>query len=436
MKTLNRQKSANRILKNVKIWNGKNFSEVNAIYLDSKGNFASAADISNAEEFDCKGSIVIPALFGLGLDFMEPLRDDVYTFKDGLDAMHIGGFYGGLYESYANPIDDSEKLSAFAHRLHLDSDYDKLELKFLGAYSKGFGTDSLAEMLELSRGKKNSYEGVVGFGDGASPIPHSRFLRLAMEYGKMTDKRFFFMPMDKTLRASGCVHEGAYSDMLGMKGIPKIAETIAAYTVLETAKFLNVPVHFKQVSCGETLDLVRNARNNGIDVTCDVDLYHLLLDDSYLTSLNSAYHFCPPLRSKSDCNALWNGLADGTVDAISVNHFPVLRQDTEVNFEDSMPGAISLEVALMAIWKKLSERVGYARALDLLSYAPAKLVGAQKAYSFTFTGRANIVVLAENSMHKVTCSDFAGHVCNCPLIGKELSSSIKATYIGGVWNAF
>ena len=404
----------NVVLKNAKFWNGKSFELQNEVRLN-------ACETSETVEFDCNGSLVMPALFGLGLDFMEPLRDDVYTFADGFDALRKGGFYGGLYESAANPIDDADKYTAMVNRFKSEErGEDAFDIKFLGAYSKGFGSDSLAEMVELAEA------GVAGFGDGNGVIPHSRFLRLAMEYGKMTGKRFFFQPMDKTLRHSGCVHEGAYSDMLGMKGIPRIAETIAAYTVLETARFLQVPVHFKQVTCGETLELVRNARKNGIDVTCDVNLYHLLLDDSCLETLDSAYHILPPIRSAADREALWQGVVDGTVNAISVNHTPVLRQDTVVNFEDSVPGALSLEVALPAIWNKLVANVGEARAIELLSTAPARLAGAESAGE-------SVVVLAPEKTHKVLESDFAGHVCNSPLTGKVLPSSILASYINGVW---
>ncbi|WP_254917879.1 dihydroorotase [Fibrobacter sp. UWB3] len=404
----------NVVLKNAKFWNGKSFELQNEVRLN-------ACETSETVEFDCNGALVMPALFGLGLDFMEPLRDDVYTFADGFDAMRKGGFYGGLYESAANPIDDADKFTAMVNRFKSEERGEEaFDIKFLGAYSKGFGTDSLAEMVELAEA------GVAGFGDGNGVIPHSRFLRLAMEYGKMTGKRFFFQPMDKTLRHSGCVHEGAYSDMLGMKGIPRIAETIAAYTVLETARFLQVPVHFKQVTCGETLELVRNARKNGIDVTCDVNLYHLLLDDSCLETLDSAYHILPPIRSAADREALWQGIVDGTVNAISVNHTPVLRQDTVVNFEDSVPGALSLEVALPAIWNKLVAKVGEARAIELLSTAPARLAGAESAGE-------SVVVFAPEKTHKVLESDFAGHVCNSPLTGKELPSSILASYINGVW---
>jgi dihydroorotase len=421
MKTPSLINLSNVRLKNVKFWNGQKFEPRDEVCVHIQNGIVPSEGFEGSVVYDCKGALVMPALFGLGLDFMEPLRDDVYKYADGIDAMLRGGFYGGLYESAANPIDDADKLTATANRFRLFSNIlDEFKIKFLGAYSKGFGTDSLAEMMELAEA------GVAGFGDGNAAIPHSRFLRLAMEYGKMTGKRFFFQPMDKTLRHSGCVHEGAYSDMLGMKGIPRIAETIAAYTVLETARFLQVPVHFKQVTCGETLDLIRNARKQGMDVTCDVGLYHLLLDDSSLETLDSAYHILPPIRSAGDREALWKGVEDGTVNAISMNHTPVLRQDKVVNFEDSVPGALSLEIALPAIWKKLSERVGDARAIELLSTAPARLAGAESAQN-------NFVVLAADKPHVVVESDFAGHVCNSPLLGKELPSSILATYINGVW---
>jgi len=421
MKTPSLINLSNVRLKNVKFWNGQKFEPRDEVCVHIQNGIVPSEGFEGSVVYDCKGALVMPALFGLGLDFMEPLRDDVYKYADGIDAMLRGGFYGGLYESAANPIDDADKLTATARRFRLFSNIlDEFKIKFLGAYSKGFGTDSLAEMMELAEA------GVAGFGDGNAAIPHSRFLRLAMEYGKMTGKRFFFQPMDKTLRKSGCVHEGSYSDMLGMKGIPRIAETIAAYTVLETARFLQVPVHFKQVTCGETLDLIRNARKQGMDVTCDVGLYHLLLDDSCLETLDSAYHILPPIRSAADREALWKGIEYGMVNAISMNHTPVLRQDKVVNFEDSVPGALSLEIALPAIWKKLSERVGDARAIELLSTAPARLAGAESAQN-------NFVVLASDKPHVVVESDFAGHVCNSPLLGKELPSSILATYINGVW---
>ncbi len=386
------------------------------------GKWADSAP-EGTPEFDAKGALALPALFGLGLDFKEPLRDDIYTFKDGVCAMRRGGFFGGLYESSANPIDDSQKLTAMQQL----SAKSGLEFAFLGAFSMGYQCKDLSEMVELAQG------GAVGFGDGNCDCSRTRFLRLAMEYGSMTGKRFFFMPLDDSLRHHGLVHEGSYADTLGMKAIPYIAETIAAFRILEMARFLKVPVHFKQVSCGETLKLVETARAQGVDVTCDVDIYHLLLDDSCLFDLDSHCNVPMPFRSAEDREALWKGLESGTVNAISVNHDPVLRQDKEVNFEDAVPGAVSLEIALGAIWKPLSGRLGAARAVELLSTAPAQLAGVEPA-ALRKGGQANLVLLDQDCPTKVVPSMFAGKTRNTPLLGKELSSKIVGSYIGGIWN--
>ena len=132
---------SNVVLKNAKFWNGNSFEKRSEVCLNACKNVETC-------EFDCNGALVIPALFGLGLDFMEPLRDDVYTFADGFSAMRKGGFYGGLYESAANPIDDADKFTAMVNRFKSEeSGESEFDVKFLGAYSKGFGTDSLAEMV-------------------------------------------------------------------------------------------------------------------------------------------------------------------------------------------------------------------------------------------------------------------------------------------------
>ena len=410
----------NVILDNVRPFVNGKFEKPTKICLVD-GKWAGEAP-KGTEVVDGRGALALPALFGLGLDFKEPLRDDIYTFKDGVDAMRRGGFYGGLYESSANAIDDSLKLAAIQQ---ISAKFG-LSIAFLGAFSTGYQCKDLSEMVELAQG------GVVGFGDGNQDCSRTRFLRLAMEYGSMTGKRFFFMPLDDSLRHHGLVHEGCYADTLGMKSIPRVAETVSAFRTLEMARFLKVPVHFKQVSCGETLKLIELARKDGVDVTCDVDIYHLLIDDSCLLELNSNCNVPMPFRSADDREALWKGLESGVVNAISMNHDPVLAQDKEVNFEDAVPGAVSLETALPAIWKPLSERLGAARAVELLSTAPAQLAGVPAA-KLASGERAELVLLDPETPTDVAPSMFAGQVHNSPLLGKQLPSSILGTYINGEW---
>ena len=129
---------------------------------------------------------------------------------------------------------------------------------------------------------------------------------------------------------------------------------------------------------------------------------------------------------------MWQGLQSGVVDAISVNHDPVLRQDKEVNFEDAVPGAVSLEIALPALWKPLCERLSAARAVELLSTAPAKIAGVTPS-SLKLGAVANMVLLDPDAPRDIVPSMFAGQVRNSPLLGKKVLSTILGSYLGGLW---
>jgi len=380
--------------------------------------------VAGAEVVDVAGSWILPGLFALGVDFQEPIRDDIYTVKDGIEAMRRGGFSSAVYESPANPLDDIRKLKAMQD----DCGKGGLEFHFLGALSVGNDGKALAEMLELSSG------GVVGFGDG-NHLPSSlRFLRFALEYAGMTGLRCFFQPSERSLMGKGCVHEGHYADTIGMKGIPSQAETIAVHQILELALWLQVPVHLKQLSCAESLNLVRNARARGVDVTCDVSIYHLLLDDACLLNLDTHTHLIPPLRTATDREALWQGLADGTVQAISCQHTPVLPQDKEVNFEEAMPGAVSLEIAFAALLPEAEKRFtnGISDLLRLLVDGPASILGLPARHLEPEVD-CPFIVFKSDAEHVVTTQTFAGDVHNSPLLGSTLNGRVLGTCFDGMW---
>lgn len=371
---------------------------------------------------DANGALAIPALFALGIDFQEPKRDDIYTYRSGFRAMRRGGFYGGLYESSANPVDGIQRLVAEKAALG----YHGFDIQVLGAINQDYEAKALAEMCELADG------GVAGFGDGNKAFGSMRFLRLCLEYGAMTKKRFFFLPYDYSLAHGGYVNEGNFSDMIGMKGIPEQAETIPLFSLLEMARWLGVPMHIKQVTSKSALDLIRRFREMGVDVTCDVDIHHLLFCDEDVSSLNTSLNLHPPVRSASDKEALWEALADGTIQAVSINHFPVHREDKEVNFEDAVPGAISLEIALPALWNKLTARLGDKRAVEVLSFKPAEIAGAE-VVNLAPGKKASLVVFNPEGSTKVTPKTFAGGVENSPFLGETLSGEILGAYIAGMW---
>ena len=372
-------------------------------------------------ELDGNGALLLPGLFALGMDFQEPARDDVYTYRAGFRAMRRGGFCGGLYESSANPVDGIERL--VAERAALEK--GGLDIRILGAISQGFASKSLAEMRELADG------GVAGFGDGNRSFGTMRFLRLSLEYGAMTGKRFFFLPYDYSLAHGGFVNEGNFSDMMGMKGVPEQAETIPLFALLEMSRWLQVPLHIKQVTSRAALDLIRRYREMRLDVTCDVDAHHLLFCDEDLASLDTGLNLHPPLRSAEDGEALWEGLADGTVDAVSFNHFPVHREDKEVNFEAAVPGAVSLEIALPMLWNKLRGKLGVKRAMELLSENPARISCAEPP-ALHPGARVSAVLFDPSGKTLVEPKTFVGGVQNSPFLHKELPGKVLGTYFAEI----
>lgn len=379
---------------------------------------------TGATSIEGHGALVLPSLFALGVDFQEPARDEIYNVEDGLEALIRGGFSGALYESAANPIDDLPKLKSMQQM----GAHECLNIRFLGAFSVGFENTNISSMLELTQG------GVAGFGDGGYSVGSLRFLRLAMEYAHMSGQRLFLHPMEMALKHKGIVHEGVYSDTLGMKGIPRQAESIAVYEILELALWLKVPVHLRQITCAESLDLIQNARSRGADVTCDVGVYHLLFDDSSLFELHSNLNIQPPLRTPADQNALWTGLLNQTIQAISCNHLPVLPQDKDVNFEDAMPGAISLEVALSALWQPALTRLqgNPSRLLEWLGAGPAAIAGAPWQ-SLTQGQKTDFVLFDPDQSWTVQNQTFVGKPHNSPLLGKTLTGRILGSYLGAQW---
>jgi len=368
-----------------------------------------------ATQIDGSGLLALPALYAIGADFQEPARDDVYSFEDGIEAMRRGGFYGCLYESTANPIDDLQQLVSFKQICK----NSKFDISILASVSKANEHKNISEMLELAN------RGAYGFGDGGVPVGNLRFLRMVFEYGQATGKTLYLHPLEPDLCNTGFVNEGLYSDMLGFKGIPEQAETVVVYRMLEFSRWFNVPVHFREISCEKSLELIEISRNRkAIQISCDIGIYHLLFDDSSLVELSSEYSFSSPLRTGKDREGLWKGLLDGTVQHISCNHFPVRKQDKQTNFEDAIPGAVSLEIALSALWHITEQKTG-GHPERLLNWLGAGVLEQGKP--------ANLILFDPNLEWEVDENTFAGSVCNSPLLGKKLKGKIVGTYLGSEW---
>jgi dihydroorotase len=400
----------NILIKNARPFANGSWQNEQDIFLEN-GVWAAGVRLrspTGSMEIDGSGLLALPALFAIGADFQEPVRDDVYSFANGIEAMRRGGFYGCLYESKANPIDDLQQLASFKQICK----NSKFNISLLASFSRANEHKNISEMLELASG------GAEGFGDGGVPVGNLRFLRMIFEYGKATGKTFYFHPLQPDLYNTGVVNEGLYSDTIGFKGIPEQAETIAVYQILEFSRWFSVPVHLREISCKKSIELIARAKAAGVNVSCDVGIYHLLFDDSSLLTLSSEYRFSSPLRCAEDKEALWQGLLDGTVQYISCNHYPVRKQEKQTNFEDACPGAVSLEIALSALWSITAEKTS-GHPERLLEWMGASVLEQGKP--------ANLILFNPDFEWEVGENAFAGSVCNSPLLGKKVKGKIFHT---------
>jgi dihydroorotase len=189
--------------------------------------------------------------------------------------------------------------------------------------------------------------GAVSLGD---VLPNSAaFLRSVLEYAAQNDLTVFLHPCDASLAAEGIVHEGPYAERLGLRGIPSVAEEIGLGTVLPLVRRTGARVHLSRLSTAQGVSMVRECRLEGLPVMADVSFRHLLQDESILDGFPSEWKLFPPLRTESDKRALWQGLLDGTLDAISSLHRPVPTEVKVAEFDHSPYGAIGLETCFSAL---------------------------------------------------------------------------------------
>jgi dihydroorotase len=245
-----------------------------------------------------------------------------------------------------------------------------LQLYFWGALTVGVQGQQMTELAELADA------GIVGFADGR-PIRHSGLLRRMLEYAYPLNKPIALWCCDPELVGNGTVREGMDSIRLGLPGIPAIAETAAIATILEYIELLGTPVHLMRISTARGVELIRRAKERGLPITASTTWMHVLLSTKDLDSYDPSLHLHPPLGNPADHLALLQGIRDGVIDAIAIDHTPYSYEEKTVAFSEAPAGAIGLELALPLLWRSLVVSGDYS-ALSLwrsLSTNPARCLG-------------------------------------------------------------
>ena len=296
-----------------------------------------AAEIeADAEVFEAEGAYLSPGFFDLNCNIGEPgleTKEDIYT---GTKAAAAGGFTGiALLPNTVPPVHSKSEIEYIVNR----SKKNLVDIYPLGAISHKREGKDLAEMYDMY------LSGAKAFTDGNRPVQDAGLMERALLYTQGFDGLVFSYPEDTAIAGKAKVNEGEVSTLLGMKGIPPLAEELMIARDLYLAEYTGSRIHFSTISTTRSVELIRDAKRKGIEVTCDVAVYHLVLTDEALLGFDSLYKVKPPLRTQDDVDALLAGLRDGTIDAIVTQHTPHEVEFKNVEFEVAEFGMIGLQTA-------------------------------------------------------------------------------------------
>nr|HPH15510.1 dihydroorotase [Burkholderiaceae bacterium] len=301
----------------------------------------------------------------------------------------------------------------------------------LGALTRDLKGEVLTEMVELTEA------GCIAFSQAEVPLVNTQVLQRAMQYASTFGYAIWLRPQEHFL-GKGVAASGALATRMGLSGVPVAAETIALHTIFELMKSTDARVHLCRISSAAGVALVRQAKAEGLKVTCDVSINSLHLTDVDVGYFDSRMRLNPPLRQQRDRDALRAGLADGTIDVLVSDHTPVDEDEKALPFADSEPGATGLELLLsLALkWSKDSG-TGLTRALAVLTSSPASVLGdslgtlAASAGQLVAGGVADLCVFDPAANWTVEPAALRSQGKHTPFSGYELPGRVRCTVVGG-----
>ena len=339
-----------------------------------------APDFVADKVLDASGCIVAPGLIDLSARLREPGHEHEGMLQSELAAAVAGGITCLVCPPDTDPVLDEpglvEMLKFRAEKLHASRVFP------LGALTRGLQGEELTEMVELTE------SGCVGFSQAEVPLGNTQVLLRAMQYAASFDYSVWLRPQELNL-GKGVAASGALATRLGLSGVPVAAETIALHTIFDLVRATGTRVHICRISSAAGVALVALAKAERLNVTCDVSINSLHLLDTDIGYFDSRMRLNPPLRQQRDRDALRQGLLDGTIDALVSDHTPVDEDAKTLPFAEAEPGATGLELLLsMALkWGSDQGHDGLIRALEVLTSAPAKVLGASLGALATHAGQ-------------------------------------------------
>lgn len=396
------------------------------------GRVARVAERIEASELDPKtevleatGLVVAPGFVDLHVHLREPGNEHAETLETGARAAAAGGFTSICSMPNTDPVNDNAAVTQFI--VETASRVAAVNVFPIGAISHGSRGEHLAEIGSMRR------VGIVGISDDGRPVMSSGLMRHAMEYSLAFDLVVIDHAEDLTLSGSGQMHEGVHSARLGLRGIPGSSEDVMVARDLLLAEQTGARLHLAHLSTARSLELVRTAKRRGLKVTCEVTPHHFTLRDEDIEGYDTNYKMKPPLRSRSDVEALLAGLADGSVDAIGTDHAPHPGSEKMQEFERAPFGIIGLETALGLALERLyhSGLLTLSQLVALMSTNPARIAGLNGRGSLVVGSCADLTLFSTDRPWSFDVNQSLSRSRNTPFDGRAFRGGPEVTIVGG-----
>ena len=382
---------------------------------------------------NARGCIVMPGLVDLAVRLREPGHEYEGMLESELAAAVAGGVTCLVCPPDTDPVLDEpglvEMLRFRAEKLH------QSRVLPLGALTRGLKGEVLTEMLQLTQA------GCVGFGQAEVAIANTQVMQRALQYAHTFGYTVWLRPQELYL-GKGVAASGPLATRMGLSGVSVAAETIALHTIFELVRSTQARVHLCRISSAAGVALVRQAKQEGLPVTCDVSINSLHLTDVDMGYFDSRMRLNPPLRQQRDRDALRQGLADGTIDALVSDHTPVDEDAKDLPFAQSEPGATGLELLLsLALKWAHDDKVPLQRALQVVSAGAATVLGASLAPlagglaeslgRLATSAAADVCVFNPQTHWVVEPAALRSQGRHTPFSGFELPGQVVATLVAG-----
>jgi dihydroorotase len=414
------------LIKNGRVYDSKNGLDGKYdILIEGNKIFAVEEEIKNQgyEVIDAEGKIIIPALIDMHTHLREPGFEEKETVKTGCEAAAAGGFSAVAAMPNTKPIADNP---AVVEHLKLKSEQAAVRVYPIGSITQDSKGEVLSEIGTLAK------TGVKALSDDGNPVMNSEIMRRAMEYASAFDLPVIDHCEDENLSQDGVMHEGYHSTIFGLKGIPAAAEEIMVARDIVLAEMTGIHLHIAHLSTEGSLNLVKEAKARGVNVTFEVTPHHLLLTDKAVENYNPDTKVHPPLRSERDKKMLVEALKAGEIDVLATDHAPHTFEDKLGEFDYAAFGISGLETALSLLYHNFIKEyiIDWNELLRMYYYKPGEILKIESE-GLKQGARADLLIFNPEHEWTVNKNKFKSKGKNTPFAGQKLTGKNEITFVGG-----